>query len=302
MNRRNAVKVMMGGVATGFLPTLDVFGVEKMNEKLIPMDTHAHIFHRGLKLANARRYAPDYDVFLTDYLQVLNENHIGRGALIQPSFLGTDNSYLLEALRQYPDRLRGIAVVDPAISLDEMNELDHDGIRGVRLNLVGQELPDFSKGKWPVFLDRIQQLDWQIEIHREVVDLPNILTALLPTNINLVLDHFGRPDSSKGINDPGFKFMLDKAESSRRVWVKVSGAYRNGVSGIGHRIALEAMPLLKKYVGYDRMVWGSDWPHTQFESSESYAKELSLLSQWIPNEMDRNIVLCKTPAKLFGFN
>src|SRR3954454_702721 len=31
------------------------------------IDTHAHIFKRGLKLADVRRYAPDYDATLTDY-------------------------------------------------------------------------------------------------------------------------------------------------------------------------------------------------------------------------------------------
>ena len=31
----------------------------------VAIDTHAHIFRRGLKLADVRRYAPDYDASLS---------------------------------------------------------------------------------------------------------------------------------------------------------------------------------------------------------------------------------------------
>src|SRR3954447_5853788 len=55
-------------------------------------DCHAHVFKRGLKLADVRRYAPDYDATPQDYLRVLDENGMARGVLVQPSFLGTDNS------------------------------------------------------------------------------------------------------------------------------------------------------------------------------------------------------------------
>ena len=44
-----------------------------------PTDCHAHIFKRGLKLADVRRYAPDYDATVTDYLRVPDENGMARG-------------------------------------------------------------------------------------------------------------------------------------------------------------------------------------------------------------------------------
>src|SRR4051794_22927541 len=49
------------------------------------IDTHAHIFKRGLKLADVRRYAPDYDATLTDYLTTLDANGMTHGVLVQPS-------------------------------------------------------------------------------------------------------------------------------------------------------------------------------------------------------------------------
>ena len=60
------------------------------------IDTHAHVFARGLTLAEGRRYAPDYDAPVEDYLRRLDENGLSHGVLVQPSFLGTDNGFMLD--------------------------------------------------------------------------------------------------------------------------------------------------------------------------------------------------------------
>ena len=63
------------------------------------IDTHAHVFRQGLALADTRRHTPDYDATLTQYLALLDAHGVARGVLVQPSFLGTDNSHLVAALR-----------------------------------------------------------------------------------------------------------------------------------------------------------------------------------------------------------
>src|SRR5258708_22274183 len=68
------------------------------------VDTHAHVFERGLPMPDARRYAPDEDALLGTYLHHLDTHGMAHGVLVQPSFLGTDNSYLLQALRAQPQR------------------------------------------------------------------------------------------------------------------------------------------------------------------------------------------------------
>src|SRR4051794_25794742 len=108
------------------------------------VDTHAHVFARGLALAAERRYAPGYDAPVAAYLAMLDRNGMSHGVLVQPSFLGTDNDYLVAALRAAPDRLRGVAVVAPEIELDELEALGRGGIAGVRLNLIGQPDPAFE--------------------------------------------------------------------------------------------------------------------------------------------------------------
>src|SRR5215217_2404681 len=109
----------------------------------VAVDTHAHVFRRGLPLADVRRYAPDYDATPEDYIKVLDGNGISHAVPVQPSFLGTDNSYLVDALHRYP-RFRGIAVVQPTTSPDELRALDKAGVVGIRLNLIGAPDPQFD--------------------------------------------------------------------------------------------------------------------------------------------------------------
>ncbi|MGY3534732.1 amidohydrolase family protein [Bradyrhizobium sp. USDA 4452] len=265
--------------------------------KQLAIDTHAHVFHRGLKLAPGRRYAPDYDAPLALYLQQLDQNGITNGVLVQPSFLGTDNSYLVECLKATNGRLRGIAVVDVAVTADELRALDRAGIAGIRLNLVGQKLPDLASGEWTALLAEIRALDWQIEIQRNAGDLATLAPKLLDQGVKVVLDHFALPDPKLGADDPGFQSVL-KLGATRNVWVKISAPYRNGPAG--EAFAKQAYPLLRNAFGVDRLLWGSDWPHTQFEATQSYAKNRKFLDALVTDADERARVLA-SPRELFRF-
>ncbi|SEC45503.1 amidohydrolase family protein [Bradyrhizobium erythrophlei] len=263
----------------------------------LAIDTHAHVFHRGLKLAPGRRYAPDYDAPLALYLQQLDQNGITNGVLVQPSFLGTDNSYLVECLQATNGRLRGIAVVDVAATADELRALDRAGVAGIRLNLVGQKLPDLTSPEWTALLAQIRTLDWQVEIQRNAGDLATLAPQLLDQGVKVVLDHFALPDPKLGIDDPGFQAVL-KLGATRNVWVKISAPYRNGAAG--EAFAKQAYPLLRQAFGVDRLLWGSDWPHTQFEATQSYAKNRKFLDELVVDADERARVLA-SPRELFRF-
>jgi predicted TIM-barrel fold metal-dependent hydrolase len=268
------------------------------------VDTHSHIFKVGLNLVPWRRYAPTYDATVSDYIAQLDANGVRYGVMLQPSFLGTDNSYMVEGLRAQLDRLRGIAVVEPTIGDEELAVLDEAGVVGIRLNLAGLPIPELAHEPWSRLLARILKLGWQVEVHREGRDLPQIIAPLLDAGVNIVVDHFGRPDAELGVQDPGFKYLLSIADT-RRVWIKLSAAYRNGGKDgkeRGHAIALEATPLLLQSYGPDRLIWGSDWPHTQNESIIDFATTLAQLSAWVPDEGQRRQILSDTAIDLFRFH
>src|ERR1700739_4900550 len=92
------------------------------------IDSHAHVFVRGLSLASGRRYAPTYEATLDDYRAMLASIGLSHGVLVQPSFLGTDNGFLLSCLDAHPEQLRGVVVVDPA---RDIGQIDAWHARGV---------------------------------------------------------------------------------------------------------------------------------------------------------------------------
>lgn len=269
-------------------------------QRITGVDCHAHVFTRDLPMPDRRRAPSGYDATPQDYLRMLDANGISHGVLVQPSFLGTDNSYLVAALRQHRERLRGIAVVDPAITTGELQSMHDAGVVGIRLNLVGLPTPDFSSRPWSALLRELKQRDWQVEVHRPAGELPSVIDPLLAADVNVVVDHFGRPDAKQGIDDPGFRYLLSLG-ATRRVWVKLSAAYRNGPDGKGEATAIAATPLLRSAFGLDRLMWASDWPHTLFEKTADYATQRSQLDQWLPDAAERRTVLVDTPARLFRF-
>ena len=83
------------------------------------IDAHTHVFVRGLTPAANARYALDYDASWQTLLDLAAKNGVGRAVILQPSFLGFDNTYLLEALRAAPDRFRGVPWVSPSITVSD---------------------------------------------------------------------------------------------------------------------------------------------------------------------------------------
>jgi predicted TIM-barrel fold metal-dependent hydrolase len=267
-------------------------------EPITGIDGHAHVFRCGLPLAPVHRHAPDYDALLADYLALLDAHAVSHAVLVQPSFLGTDNRFLLDALRACPERLRGVVIVEPTIGEDELATLDRQGVRGIRLNLVGLPIPDLAGAQWRRLFERVRVLDWHVELHRESRDLPLAGQAILDAGCKLVVDHFGRPGSAPG-DDEGFAWLLQSAWSGR-AWVKLSAAYRNWPDQRGNAACAAAQALLQA-LGADRLLWGSDWPHTQHQDLADYGSTQAALAEWVPDASARRRILVDTPAALFRF-
>jgi predicted TIM-barrel fold metal-dependent hydrolase len=258
------------------------------------IDTHAHAFTLDAEWARERRYTPDQAAPIADYLAQLDGAGVAQGVLVQPSFLGTDNRYLVQCLAAWPDRLRGIVVVDPSCDEATMTAMSAAHVVGLRLNLLGLDHGFVADADWQKLFGRAKDHGWHIEIHTGGKDIAPLLSALWPSGANIVIDHFGRPDPAAGLADPGIKAMLARADSGR-IWIKLSGPYRcAGQPNLYARAFLNAF-------GAHRLMWGSDWPWTQHSEGKTFAKALGWLSDWLPDEKVRHTVLDETPRALFGF-
>ena len=51
----------------------------------------------------------------------------------------------------------------------------------------------------------------------------------------------------------------------------------------------------------ERMVWGSNWPHTNETTKPDDAMLFGLMSKWAPDEPTRNRILVQNAAELYGF-
>ncbi len=261
------------------------------------VDTHAHVFARDLPLVSERRFTPERDRLLATYLDLLDRHGISHGVLTAPSFLGTDNSYLLGALAEAAGRLRGTVTVEPTVGLPALRDMDRLGVVGIRLNLYKRsDVPDLASAAYRRVLRHVADLDWHVEIYAEGPKLPPLLAALDRAGVKAVLDHFGSPDPREGVRCAGFAALLRALEGGR-TWVKLSAPYRLGgadASAYARRLLAEGGP--------ERLLWGSDWPWTQHDASLNYATTREWLEAWMPDATARRTIEWETPARLFRFD
>lgn len=260
------------------------------------VDAHAHVMRRDAPLAANRHSRPVRDVPVEEYLAVLDAHGVTHGVLTAPSFYGSDNTILLDALARTQGRLRGTAIVEPSTTAAELDRLRGGGIQGIRLNWIRRDdIPDAGSSDYQRLFAAARDCELHIEIYLEGPKLAQVLPQVLRTGAIVVIDHFGFPDPTLRLECPGFRQVLD-AVGRQRAWVKLSAPYRLG--GVDPRIYVDA---LLAAGGPQQLMWASDWPWVSHENAFTYAQCLSWLEQWIPDAAQRATVLRDTPARLFGF-
>jgi predicted TIM-barrel fold metal-dependent hydrolase len=243
--------------------------------KLLGIDSHFHIFPAGQARADAR-YVPAYEASFESWQSAAAAIGVTKGVVVQPSFLGTDNSRLCAELRAHPDDLRGIAVVDPACNMETLRELAVCGVRGVRLNLSGASHELSAWRGASALWDEMFRLGWHVELLTDVGALPQVLTQL-PQELPIVVDHMGRPAAVSN-SDPTFAVLKARARKSS-VHVKLSGAYR--LQGLDAKTVAQA---LLDSLGSASLLWGSDWPCTNYEKFANYSRLHGALSEWVDED------------------
>lgn len=250
------------------------------------LDGHFHIFLQSLDLVKNPRHRPQYDATVEDYLAYQRAFGLAGGLLVQPSFLGSDNSFLLATLEKLVHEapgscFKGVASVSPGTSHAQLQRLDTAGVVGARFNLFQKSLPPFKEGAWRSLLERIDNLNWHVEVQIEGERLPQVLSHLTAACRRVVVDHFGRPAADNPTRCPGYKALI--SDQSERLWVKISAPYRVFPHLPRDEAASHAAELAEGYaasLGEHALVWGSDWPWTQYEEGMTWEQIMRWRYLW----------------------
>ncbi len=248
-----------------------------------------------------RIYTPP-DALLPDYLHLTETLGLERVVFVQPSIYGTDNSVMLAAMEGCPLANRGVAVIDHHVSEIEIETLHQAGVRGLRINLVdvADPRPVLPVAKIARLAERIAAFGWHLELLLHVDDFPDLDEDLGDLPVHIVVGHLGyfRPGSTP--EHPGFQALI-RLMKSERCWTKLTGPYR--VSSEPYPYA-GARPFAEALIEetWERLVWGSDWPHVRITSPMPNDGELlDLFLDWTANPEIAHRILVENPARLYGF-
>lgn len=278
-------------------------------------DAHVHVFDPSrFGYATGRSYTPGEAT-----VQALREHHAGLGidqvVLVQASVYGSDNRCLLDAISQLgQERCRGIAVVDlEQVTRARLLALHAAGVRGIRLNLEVDHEADGQRTH--ARLERAAAVvdlpGWCVQVHCSAVLLPTVQQALGAFRVPLVLDHFAGLQASRLPAGGPHLHTLLALLASGRVYTKLSAFYRASNDAPQHA---ELAPLVHTLIQArpDRLLWGSDWPHTgggrdrdpgRIEAFRAVdlAASLAALKGWANDSAVLQQILVSNPAELYGF-
>jgi predicted TIM-barrel fold metal-dependent hydrolase len=279
-------------------------------------DCHVHIFGPTGKYAyvDERTYMPS-PASVDDLVGLQDALGLSRVVIIQASPQGTDNTCLLEALGNLRDRgraARGIAVVAMETTDDQLWQLHDGGVRGLRVNLesFGMNNPEAAAAQLRETAARALLLGWHVQVYTNLRMIAQLQATLRALPVPVVIDHFGLARAAPGTQQEGFDALIGLVMDGN-VYVKLSAPYR--ITSLpdqsdGERIV---RPLID--ANPERMLWGTDWPHTgawpgkprMRDEPEPFhpiddGEQLNLLGKWATAQEIRRI-LVDNPAGLYGF-
>ncbi len=278
------------------------------------IDCHAHVVgpRRQYEMVNPRAYTP-MDATVDDLVAMLDRLGLARIVLIQTSVFGTDNACMMDALDRLEDRGRGVVQLAAGTQAGEIDALHERGARGIRVNLntTGLNDPGLARERLREAAELCAPHGWHVQLFTTPAVIEALEPVLFDLPVPLVLDHFGLLSPAGG-TEAAERIVLDLLERER-AFVKVSGTYRLDPAGDAAATAALARRLAAANV--DRLVWGSDWPHSphhagaaEIDPPEAPYRELdtkallTTVAEWFPDEETRRKILVETPARLYGWS
>lgn len=276
-------------------------------------DGHVHVFDpRRFAYVTPRRFTPG-EATVVQLQAHMRSVELARVVLVQPSVYGEQNACLLDALGVLGAQARGVAVVSRHTSAQEIARLDAAGVCGARLNLVVDHLeePALALRRLCEIEDRIPPA-WHVQLHVSPDVLGSLISHMQQSPRTYVLDHMGLPDVGLGTQAREWR-GLSQLMQGGQLYVKLSAPYLYSRCGPPYA---DLTPFVKSLLTTrsDRVLWGTNWPHTQgtgrsaeagVDSVETFREVddrewLEICQRWSTGEAAA--VLGNNAAKLYEFS
>jgi predicted TIM-barrel fold metal-dependent hydrolase len=239
---------------------------------------------------------------------------IERVVIVTPSVYGPDNSSTLFGMMARGATARAVAVIDDKTTEAQLDAMQQEGFRGIRINLAtgGISDPNVGRARFTAAVERMKARGWHVQLYTTLPMITAIRDLVLAAPVPAVFDHFGGLEASLGLEQPGFADLIELVKSGK-AYVKISGAYRSSKLAPDYQ---DMVPYARALIAAnpDRIVWGTDWPHPDSSHVEGRkatdiapfypiddGRLLNQLPVWAPDADVRKKILVDNPARLYGF-
>jgi predicted TIM-barrel fold metal-dependent hydrolase len=281
------------------------------------VDSHLHLFER--QSAEYPRgvhplYPPELRAPVDVFVEVMDRHGVD-GAVVVP--LDHHDDYLAAVLDRFPDRFRGVGVVDdadPDPTASTRRRHSELGLRGLRLGWLGAadaaRAGDLERLPLLRTLAELGMVLWfygppeQIPLLRlalaELSELRVMLNHLgfCPTGYDV--DEHGRPRIATALPPPTLDVVLRLSDFAG-VSVMFSGHYAFSDQPPPFADLDATVLAIGRAFGLDRLAWASDWPW--IAEVPGYGELLSLVDHFFPTATaaERAAVMGDNAARLLGF-
>jgi predicted TIM-barrel fold metal-dependent hydrolase len=270
-------------------------------------DTKRHPYWEG------RTYTPE-PATVPELKQLMRTLGLDRVVVVQASTYGTDNSCVIDSIRELGTGARGVAVIDEKTTDASLDDMHRGGIRGIRLSLGSQGSTDLAGAKQRLKNagERMtRRAGWSVLISGSPATWDALRVDLAAFPVPIVIDHLGEPRVADGIAQPGFTAVLNLVKSGK-AYVKLSNADTLTQQGDMSDVTPYAKALISANPA--RVVWGSAWPHPSagavpgrkstdlaLHRQTDDGKMINMLTVWAPDAATRKSILVDNAARLYDF-
>jgi predicted TIM-barrel fold metal-dependent hydrolase len=263
--------------------------VHVLDPERFPYGAKTHYAPTGQEIGTPTELAAVMDAYGTPYALLVGPN----------SGYGVDNSCMLDTIARDRGRYKGIAVVENHATFDELQTLKRDGVVGVAWNVTHYGVDHYHDGD--SLLEKLAALDMFVDIQVENEQLLAIAPLLKRAGVRVLVDHCGRPSVDAGVDQPGFKALLELGAAGG-AFVKFSGFAKFSRESAPHQDAWPFVAALRDAFTLERCLWASDWPYLRALTRIDYGVQLQIVRALFPEPADRRKLLWDTPRELFGFS